>query len=285
MVLLTSPLVLTAPQYGGNSFQSGSQSAPAHSQSQSVQCRTENQVVWDTKYVETETQNCITVTVPKCSTQYRNQCSPVTKQECQTVYRDQCNTQYEQKCSTQYREEVEYYTETECNTDYKEDCEYQWEGTGNNKVWAPIPGSCRNNAYDKCGDVQKQKLRQVPYDDCQSVPKKVCNKVPEKQCRQVTSQDCRKVPYQDCQDVPQQQCNPVLRGSAELSPRKFVTEPEVPAVASEGTSTPGAGTFLAPGRTRGTPRSSPRSRSTSSPAMPSTLGNELLLRKLFTFIS
>ena len=53
-VLLTSPLVLTAPQYGGNSFQSGSQSAPA--QSQSVQCRTENQVVWDTKYVETETQ-------------------------------------------------------------------------------------------------------------------------------------------------------------------------------------------------------------------------------------
>merc|ERR1712088_178607 len=119
--------------------------------------------------------NCITVNVPQCSTQYRSQCSPVTKQECQTVYRDQCKTQYEQKCSTQYREEVEYYTETECNTDYKEDCEYQWEGTGNNKVWAPIPGSCRNNAYDKCGDVQKQKLRQVPYDDCQSVPKKVCD--------------------------------------------------------------------------------------------------------------
>merc|ERR1712020_833497 len=117
--------------------------------------------------------NCITVSVPQCTTQYRSQCSPVTKQECETVYRDQCNTQYEQKCTTQYKEEVEYYTETECNTDYKEDCEYQWEGAGNNKVWAPIPGSCRNNAYDNCGDVQKQKFKQVPYDDCQSVPKKV----------------------------------------------------------------------------------------------------------------
>merc|ERR1719278_237700 len=83
VVVLVSPLVLAAPQYGGNSFQ-GSNSGPAHSQSQSVQCRTENQVVWDTKYVETETQNCITVNVPKCSTQYRSQCSPVTKQECQT---------------------------------------------------------------------------------------------------------------------------------------------------------------------------------------------------------
>merc|ERR1711997_1003706 len=103
MVLVVSPLVLAAPQYGGssNSFQ-GSNSAPA--QSQSVQCRTENQVVWDTKYVETETQNCITVSVPQCSTQWRSQCSPVTKQECQTVLRDQCNTEYEQKCITEYRE-------------------------------------------------------------------------------------------------------------------------------------------------------------------------------------
>ena len=75
------------------------------------------------------------------------------------------------------RDELEYYTETECNTDYKQDCEYRWEGSGNNKVWAPIPGSCNNNAYDKCGDVQKQKLKQVPYQDCQNVPKQVQLKV------------------------------------------------------------------------------------------------------------
>ena len=71
------------------------------------------------------------------------------------------------------RDEVEYYTETECETEYKEDCEYQWEGSGYNKVWAPIPGTCKNNAYDKCGDVRKQKLKQVPYQDCQNVPKQV----------------------------------------------------------------------------------------------------------------
>ena len=74
--------------------------------------------------------------------------------------------------------------------------------------------------------------------------------------------------------------------SAELSPRKSVTEPEVPAVASEGTSTPGTrATSLAPGRRRSTPRSSPRSRSTSNRATPSTSGNELLMRKLFTCIT
>ena len=71
---------------------------------------------------------------------------------------------------------MEHYTETECRTDYKEDCEYQWEGTGYNKVWAPIPGTCRNNPYDKCGDVQKQKVKQVPYQDCQNVPKQVVDK-------------------------------------------------------------------------------------------------------------
>ena len=58
MLLLSSPplLVLSAPQYGGNGFQPPPPPPPGHSQTQSVQCRTENQVVWDTKYVETETQ-------------------------------------------------------------------------------------------------------------------------------------------------------------------------------------------------------------------------------------
>merc|ERR1712013_897346 len=97
-----------APQYGGGVSQPARQPAPAQSSPQ-VSCRTEYAEVWDTEYVETETQ------------------------ECQTVQVKQCNT--------------EYYTETECSTDYKQDCEYQWEGTGNNKVWAPIQGTCKNNAY------------------------------------------------------------------------------------------------------------------------------------------
>merc|ERR1712013_734466 len=100
-----------APQYGGGVSQPARQPAPAQSSPQ-VSCRTEHAEVWDTEYVETETQ------------------------ECQTVYK----TEYEEVCSQQYRDETEYYTETECSTDYKQDCEYQWEGTGNNKVWAPIQG-------------------------------------------------------------------------------------------------------------------------------------------------
>merc|ERR1711942_19949 len=123
----------SAPQYGGGVSQPARQPAPAQSSPQSS-CRTEYAVVWDTEYVETETQECQTVQVKQCN----------------TVYKSVCNTKYEEVCSQKYRDETEYYTETECSTDYKQDCEYQWEGTGNNKVWAPIQGTCKNNAYDKC---------------------------------------------------------------------------------------------------------------------------------------
>merc|ERR1719499_2305322 len=108
---------MSAPQYGGGNSQPIK--APNPVQSASVQCRTEYAEVWDTQYVETETQ------------------------ECKTVYKSVCNTEYQEVCSQKYRDETEYYTETECNTDYKQDCEYQWEGTGNNKVWAPIQGTCK----------------------------------------------------------------------------------------------------------------------------------------------
>merc|ERR1712137_1534232 len=130
LVLLCLSLGSSLPQYGGGGSLPSLQ-PPTHSSS--VQCRTEQQTIWDTEYVETETQECETIQQKKCSTLYRNQCKPVNKQQ----------------CSTQYKDELEYYTETECNTDYKQDCEYRWEGSGNNKVWAPIPGSCNNNAYDK----------------------------------------------------------------------------------------------------------------------------------------
>ena len=43
----------------------------------------------------------------------------------------------------EYKTVLEPYTETECVTTYKEDCEYHWEIVGKEKVWAPIPGSCK----------------------------------------------------------------------------------------------------------------------------------------------
>ena len=72
-------------------------------QSSSVQCRTEQQTIWDTEYVETETKECETIRVPKCSTLYRSKCKPVKRQQCSTVYENKCKTQYQQQCSTQYK--------------------------------------------------------------------------------------------------------------------------------------------------------------------------------------
>merc|ERR1719402_204365 len=99
---LIHPLI-TAPQYGQSSGSIPSLQPPAASASQSVACRTENQVVWDTKYVETETQECSTISVPKCSTKYKNKCRPVQRQQCQTVNKQECSTISVPKCSTKYK--------------------------------------------------------------------------------------------------------------------------------------------------------------------------------------
>ena len=58
---------------------------------------------------------------------------------------------YNNVCVDQYKTEYDPYTETECTTDYKEDCEYHWEGLGNDKVWAVIPGTCKSNLMMTAG--------------------------------------------------------------------------------------------------------------------------------------
>ena len=73
---------------------------PAHSSPQ-VQCRTEQQTVWDIQYVESQTQECETIPVPQCSTFYGSQCKPVKRQECSAV--QECKTKYQKQCSTQYK--------------------------------------------------------------------------------------------------------------------------------------------------------------------------------------
>merc|ERR1739847_66929 len=99
--------------------------------------------------------------------------------------------------------EYEPYTETECTTEYKEDCEFQWEGYGNNKVWAKIPGTCKQNPYDKCQDVRKTKEKQVAYP--------VCNDVPEQKCVDVPRQHCttkhKKVPVRISKNIPKKVCD------------------------------------------------------------------------------
>ena len=179
---------------------------PARLNTGSVECRTEYTTVWDTQYQEKETQQCVTNYEKVCQTVTERLCKATTRQECQTVYEKSCNTVYKSVCVDQYKTEYEPYTETECSTEYKEDCEYQWKGHGNNKVWAPIPGTCKQNPYDSCKDVSKTKEKQVAYPVCRDVPEQVCQDVPRQQCRQVPDQVCSNQPLQQCRDVPRQHC-------------------------------------------------------------------------------
>merc|ERR1712154_684658 len=148
-------------------------------QGQSVSCRTEYSVVWDTQYQEKETQECV------------------------TNYEKSCSTVYKSVCVEQYKTEYEPYTETECTTDYKEDCEFQWEGYGNNKVWAKIPGTCKQNPYDKCQDVTKTKEKQVAYPVCNDVPEQKCEDVPRQQC----TKKHKKVPVRISKNIPKKVCD------------------------------------------------------------------------------
>merc|ERR1712058_196505 len=132
---LMSLSVLAAPQYAGVVPSHPVKTAPLTG---SVQCRTEYATLWDTEYKETETEVC--------------------------------TTEYEKVCRTETQRLCQPTTETECSTEYKEDCEYQWEGHGNDKVWAPIAGTCKSNPYETCSDVTKSKAVQVPYPVCRDIP-------------------------------------------------------------------------------------------------------------------
>merc|ERR1712226_1661807 len=71
-------------------------------QSQSVACRTEYSVVWDTQYQEKETQECVTNYEKVCHTVNERLCKPTTRQECQTRYEKSCSTVYKSVCVEQY---------------------------------------------------------------------------------------------------------------------------------------------------------------------------------------
>merc|ERR1711953_1330549 len=72
------------------------------------------------------------------NTELQRLCQPTTRQECSTHYEQQCSTVYKNVCVQKYNTVYEPYTETECTTEYKQDCQYEWQGEGNDKVWAPI---------------------------------------------------------------------------------------------------------------------------------------------------
>merc|ERR1712010_78496 len=184
--VLVASMVQAAPgasSYGGPAKQIASPP--------SIQCRTEYVTLWDTEYQEREEQVCVTEYEKQCSTRTQRLCQPTTRQECHTEYEQQCSTIYKNVCVQKFRTEYEPYTESECTTEYKQDCQFEWRGYGNDKVRAPIEGTCQNVPYEECNDVPEQK--------CVSVPKQVCVTVPD--------QVCTNEPLTECQDVPRQACH------------------------------------------------------------------------------
>ena len=97
--------------------------------------------------------------------------------------------------------------ETECTTEYKQDCQYEWQGEGNDKVWAPIDGTCQNVPYDECKDVEKTHARQVAYEACHEQPEESCVSVPKESCITVADEICQSEPLTKCEDVPRQSCH------------------------------------------------------------------------------
>merc|ERR1712226_975499 len=192
--VLVASMVQAAPgasSYGGPAKQIASPP--------SIQCRTEYVTLWDTEYQEREEQVCKTVYEKQCSTRTQRLCQPTTRQECTTEYANECSTIYKNVCVQKYRTEYEPYTESECTTEYKQDCQFEWRGYGNDKVWAPIEGTCQNVPYDECKQVAYQECKDVPEQKCVSVPRQVCVTVPD--------QVCTSEPLTECQDVPRQQCH------------------------------------------------------------------------------
>merc|ERR1711863_133220 len=176
--VLVASMVQAAPgasSYGGPAKQIASP--------QSIQCRTEYVTLWDTEYQERE------------------------EQVCKTVYEKQCSTIYKNVCVQKYRTEYEPYTESECTTEYKQDCQFEWRGYGNDKVWAPIEGTCQNVPYDECKEVAKTHAKQVAYQECKDVPEQKCVSVPKQVCITVPDQVCTNEPLTECNDVPRQACH------------------------------------------------------------------------------
>merc|ERR1712110_401132 len=107
-----------------------------------IACTVTYVTVWDTEYHDNEKEVCVTEYEKVCNTELQRLCQPTTRQE--------------------------------CSTEYEQDCQYEWQGEGNDKVWAPIDGTCQSVPYDECKDVQKTHARQVAYEACHEEPEESC---------------------------------------------------------------------------------------------------------------
>merc|ERR1712038_591052 len=140
-----------------------------------IACTVTYVTVWDTEYHDNEKEVCVTEYEKVCNTELQRLCQPTTRQE--------------------------------CTTQYKQDCQYEWQGEGNDKVWAAIDGTCQNVPYDECKDVEKTHARQVAYEACHEEPEESCVSVPKEVCISVADEVCQNEPLTKCEDVPRQSCH------------------------------------------------------------------------------
>merc|ERR1719376_1723829 len=227
------------------------QTKPFRQTASSVACRTEYVLLWSTEYQEREEELCNTIVTKKCETRTERLCQPTSRQECRTEQDRQCSTFQRSVCQQKFKTEYEPYTESECTTEYKQDCQYEWTGLGNDKVWAPIKGTCQNVPYDQCKEVAKTHARQVAYQECNDVPEQKCSFVPKQVCVTVPDEICRSKPLTECQDVPEQVCRtrhrkfPVRTSRQEA--KKVCNVPgELPTLAPAPGLTPVVPSFTAP---------------------------------------
>merc|ERR1712001_392125 len=201
-----------------------------------VTCTVTYVTVWDTEYHDNEKEVCVTEYEKVCNTELQRLCQPTTRQECSTEYEQQCSTVYKNVCVQKYRTVYEPYTETECSTEYKQDCQYEWQGEGNDKVWAPIDGTCQSVPYDECKDVQKTHARQVAYEACHEEPEESCISVPKEVCISVADEVCqnehRRVPIRVSKAVPKKTCgtNVLPPSPPSVLPPFPAVQPQLPAI-------------------------------------------------------
>merc|ERR1712149_105146 len=195
--VLFASVALGAP--GASNYGAAAVVGPAKQiASPGIQCRTEYVTLWDTEYQEKEEQVCVTEYEKQCTQRIQRLCQPTTRQECTTEYANECSTIYKNVCVQKYRTEYEPYTESECTTEYKQDCQFEWRGYGNDKVWAPIEGTCQNVPYDECKEVAKTHAKQVAYQECKDVPRQQCHSEHKRFPIRVSRQEPKKV----CDETP-----------------------------------------------------------------------------------
>merc|ERR1711902_1501 len=93
---------------------------------------------------------------------------------------------------------------------------------GNDKVWAPIDGTCQNVPYDECKDVEKTHARQVAYEACHEQPEESCVSVPKESCHK----EHRRVPIRVSKAVPKKTCSTNVRPTSTPA----IVAPQLPAV-------------------------------------------------------